>query len=498
MKNRNNEDFEDDDDLDKADDPSREFAALLDSYMTDADVAEIRVGDKITGEVISIGSDSVYINTGGKEDGVIEKAELLDENGTLTCQKGDRLTLYVVAAGDGEIRLSKAISATGNADLLYEAHQGRVPVEGKVTETCKGGFRVRIMGHNAFCPVSQMDIQYVENPETYVGATLEFLIERIESGGRNLVVSRRRYLERVQAEEREKFLATVSPGDIVDGRVTRIMPYGAFIELHTGVEGMAHISELGWSRVSDPSEVVKVGENLPVKILSIEKTGGKGGGLKMSLSVKQAGRDPWTTVTEKYKAGDKVTGRVTRCAPFGAFVELAPGIEGLVHISEMSFTRRVVKAEDVVSPGDSVAVMVTAVDALNRRLSLSIREAAGDPWLTIADKMSVGKVISGTIERKADFGYFITLAPGITGLLPKSKIETAADPQGIERLKAGDTIPVRIDALDLEERKITLAPSEGQDATDWKSFSGKGQDAQTPSGLGVLGQKLQEAIKSGK
>ncbi len=496
MEDHKNEDFEDDDDLDREEDQSQEFAALLDSYMSETEIADIRMGDKITGEVIAIGSDSVYINTGGKEDGVIEKSELLDENGEISCRKGDRLTLYVVAAGDGEIRLSKAMSATGNADMLYEAHQSRVPVEGKVTETCKGGFRVRVMGHSAFCPVSQMDVQYVEKPETFVGATLEFLIERIESGGRNLVVNRRRHLERLQAEEREKFLKTVTTGDIVDGRVTRIMPYGAFIELNTGVEGMAHISELGWSRVSDPSEVVKAGDQLPVKILSIEKAGGKNGSPKIALSVKQAGQDPWTTISEKFKAGDKVTGRVTRCAPFGAFVELAPGIEGLVHISEMSFTRRVVKAEDVVSPGETVAVTVISVDAVNRRLSLSIREAEGDPWLTIADKLSVGKVISGTIERKADFGYFVTLAPGITGLLPKSNIEIAADPQAIDRLKVDDPIPVRIEAMDLEERKISLAPSDGGDATEWKDFSQKGRQA--PSGLGVLGQKLQDAMKSDK
>lgn len=496
MEDHKNEDFEDDDDLDKEEESSREFAALLDSYMTDETMTDIRVGDKITGEVIAIGTDSVYINTGGKEDGVIEKAELLDENGALSCNEGDQLTLFVVAAGDGEIRLSKAIAASGNADMLYEAHQNRVPVEGKVSETCKGGFRVKIMGHNAFCPVSQMDVQYVEDPETFVGATLEFLIERIESGGRNLVVNRRRHLERLQAEAREVFLKTVTTGDVVEGRVTRIMPYGAFIELHAGVEGMAHISELGWSRVSDPAEVVKVDETMPVKILSIEKAGGKSGGPKISLSIKQAGQDPWKTITDKFKSGDKVTGRVTRCAPFGAFVELAPGIEGLVHISEMSFTRRIVKAEDVVTPGETVAVTVVAVDAVNRRLSLSIREAEGDPWLTVSDRLSVGQVVTGTIERKADFGYFITLAPGITGLMPKSNIDTAADPKAIDKLKADDPIPVRIDAINLEDRKITLAPSDSASPGDWKDFSG--QDKTASPGLGVLGQKLKEAMKSGK
>jgi small subunit ribosomal protein S1 len=495
MVYQKNENIDDDDDLEKEAGPSEEFAALLDSYGADS-AAEVRVGDKVSGAVIAIGQDSVYIHIGGKEDGVVEKIELLDENGELSCRVGDRLDLYVVHAGDGEIRLSKTIAMRGNTDMLYEAQQNRIPVEGKVVEVCKGGFRVQIMGQTAFCPVSQMDIHYVEKPETFVGASLEFLIERIESRGRNLIVNRRRHLERLRAEEQEKFLARINPGDIIPGKVIRLMPFGAFIELQAGVEGMAHISELSWSRVANPSEAVTVGETLPVKILIIEKTGSKTGGLKISLSVRQAGGDPWTSVTEKYKPGDKVTGKVTRCAPFGAFVELAPGIEGLVHISEMSFTRRVVKAEDVARPGDTVAVQVTAVDPINRRISLSIKEAEGDPWLAIANRMAVGQTVSGKIERKADFGYFINLAPGVTGLMPKSKIENASDPQAIERLKADDPITVKIEAMDLQDRKITLAPSDGPDAAEWKAIAGR--DAEKPSGLGALGQKLQEAMKSRK
>jgi small subunit ribosomal protein S1 len=191
-----------------------------------------------------------------------------------------------------------------------------------------------------------------------------------------------------------------------------------------------------------------------------------------------------------------VTGRVTRCAPFGAFVELAPGIEGLVHISEMSYTRRVVKAEDVARPGDTVAVMVTAVDPINRRISLSIKEAEGDPWLTIANRMTPGQIVSGKVERKAEFGYFINLAPGVTGLLHRSRIEAAADPQAIDRLKIDDPVNVKIEALDLQERKITLAPADVVDAADWKAFSGGSGDK--GSGLGSLGEKLQAAMKTRK
>jgi len=336
----------------------------------------------------------------------------------------------------------------------------------------------------------------VEKPEAFVGSTLAFLIERIEAKGKNLVVSRRRLLEQELAMEREKFLAQARPGDIVDGRVTRIMPYGAFMEVHPGVEGMAHISELSWSRVADPSEVVSVGAVLPVRILSIDKTGSKSGGLKISLSVKQAAGDPWKTVAEKYKAGDKVEGKVTRCADFGAFVEVAPGIEGLVHISEMSYTRRIVKAEDVVRPGDRVAVMVTSVDPVSRRLSLSIKAAEGDPWLTVANRMTVGQIVSGTVERFTGFGCFISLAPGVTALMPKSNMEKAADPKAIEKLKADDPIMVKIEAINLADKKITLAPSDAEESMDWKQYSGS--EPKKTGGLGDLGQKLQQAMKSKK
>jgi len=379
MADQNN-DILKEDDPDEKEETSGEFASLLDNYMSEGAV-DIRVGDKITGEVIAIGKDSVYVHIGGKEDGVVEKAELMNEDGELACRVGDYLDLYVVAAGEGEVRLSKAIAATGSADLLYEARQNRIPVQGKVTETCKGGFRVQVMGKTAFCPVSQMDIHYVEKPEEFVGAILEFLIERVESGGRNLIVNRRRHLERLQAGEREKFLSRVVPGDIMPARAVRIMPYGVFFELQPGVEGMTHISELSWSRVADPSEVVTVGESLPVKILSIEKGGGKSNDLKISLSVKQAAGDPWAAIAGKYKAGDRAEGRVTRCAPFGAFVELEPGIEGLVHISEAS-ENRVRHVSEVLKDGQLIKAKVLSVDEQQRRISLSIKALLTDPNYT--------------------------------------------------------------------------------------------------------------------
>lgn len=477
---------------------SEDFETLFESYMNDMG-PEVRVGEKISGEIIVIGQDNVFLNTGSKIDGVVEKSELLDENGEFPYKVGDRLELYVISTTDGELQLSKAIGTTGGSELLYDAQKSKIPVEGKVTETCKGGFRVQVMGKTAFCPISQIDAKYVEKPEEYVGATLEFLIERIESRGRNIVVNRRQYLERLYAEEREKFLETVNPGDTVNGTVSKLMPFGAFVELHTGVEGMVHISELSWSRVAEPAEVVRVGETLPVKILSIEKTDAKSGAPKISLSAKQVSRDPWETSGERYRPGDKVQGRVTRCADFGAFVEVEPGIEGLVHISEMSHVKRVVKAEDEVRPGDRVSVMVKSVDPANRRMSLSIKDTEGDPWLNIDQQFTAGQNLTGRIEKKADFGYFVNLSPGITGLLPKSRIEKAPAPQEIEKLKTDDPIAVKIEAIDKQDKKITLAPADAVDSKDLEKYTESMQSKKkAPSGLGNLGEKLQEAMKSKK
>ena len=475
---------------------SEDFESLFESYMTDMR-PDIRVGEKISGEIIVIGRDSVFLNTGSKIDGVVEKSELVDENGELPYKVGDQLELYVVATGDGELQLSKAIGSTGSAELLYDALQNKIPVEGKVTETCKGGFKVQVMGKTAFCPISQIDNAYVEKPEAYVGATLEFLIDRIEEKGRNVVVNRRKYLERLLAEEREKFLQQVSPGDTINGKVSKLMPYGAFIELHPGVEGMVHISEISWSRVADPAEAMSVGDPLSVKILSIDQADAKSGGLKISLSAKQVSSDPWETATERFHAGDKVEGRVTRCADFGAFVEVEPGIEGLVHISEMSHVKRVVKAEDEVSPGDKVAVMIKSVDPAKKRMSLSMKDAEGDPWLNIENRLAVGQTVSGRIEKKADFGYFVNLAPGITGLLPKSKINNAPDPQAIEKLNTDDPISVTIEAMDSQDKKITLAAADAVDQVDVKKYA-SASSAKQATGMGALGEKLQDALKSKK
>jgi len=479
------------DDNDSKDQEDESFAELFESYDSVIN-HDLKQGDKVEGKIISISSDSIYVSTGSKSDGVVAKSELLDENNELPYEIGDSIELYVVSLTESEIILSKALSGIGSSSMLKEASFTRTPVEGKVTATIKGGFSVEIMGQRAFCPVSQIDVKYVETPEDYVGDVHNFIITQFSEGGRNIVVSRREFMNIEISAKKKLFFEELSEGDSVQGTVTKLMPYGAFIELIPGIEGMAHISELSWSRVEKPDEVVKQGQVVRVKVLKID-TGKDADNPKLSLSMKQTSSNPWDSVTQTIKTGEQVTGKVIRIAPFGAFVELAPGLDGLVHLSEMSHTRRVVKADDVVSQGETVQVVVKSIDLENRRISLSIKDALGDPWTGAAVKFKPGSVTQGTVEKKESFGLFITLKEGITGLMPSSLYSRSSKSSEFDTLKPGNTVKVMVEDVDEEKRRITLAPPDLKDGDDWKNYAGAEKET-----LGTMGSVLMEAMKKKK
>jgi small subunit ribosomal protein S1 len=469
------------------------FAEMLEAF--DAAPSEaLQVGDQVQGRIIAIDDNNVFFDIGTKIDGVADKEDLRGEKGAFDYQTGDELTLYVVAAEESEVRLSRALSGIGGLNMLKDAYTGKLPVEGKVQKTIKGGFEVEIMKRRAFCPISQIDTVYVEEPDAYVGQTYTFQIRQFEQQGRklNLVVSRRTLLEKEQQAAKAAFFKELETDQVLEGRVARLAPYGAFVELIPGLEGMVHISELGWSRVEKPEESVTVGDRVQVKVLSIAE-GKKAGEKKIGLSIKQVQQDPWLTVTDQFKEGAKVAGKVMRCANFGVFVAIAPGIEGLVHISEMSYTKRVTHPEAEVSPGQDVFVMVKSIDAQRRRIALSLRDAEGDPWADIVQKYPVGKTVSGTVEKKEGFGLFINLEPGITGLLPKSKISASSQAASIAKLKPGHSLNITIDRVDAQARKISLGLGEDKENANWRQFS------ETSSGsLGDLGDKLKQALEDKK
>ncbi len=287
-------------------------------------------------------------------------------------------------------------------------------------------------------------------------------------------------------------MKTVAEGDVIQGTVTKLMSYGAFIELAPGVEGMAHISELSWSRVEKPDEVVRVNDILAVKILKIENRDSDSP--KISLSVKQTSGNPWDNMGTTFKPGDQISGKVVRLATFGAFVEIAPGVDGLVHISEMSHVRRVIRPEDEVREGETVQVVIKAVDMDSKRISLSMKDAAGDPWTGASAKYTPGSVVEGRMEKKEGFGLFILLEPGITGLMPMSSIRQSEMGSTFESLKPGEEATVLVQDVDEDKRRITLAPPDMKDPDNWKQFAGD----QKSKSFGTMESLFLDAMKKKK
>jgi small subunit ribosomal protein S1 len=467
------------------------FAAMFEDY-NNFSSPKLKKGDRVKGKVIEIGTDSVFISTGAKIDGVADLAEFLDSNGETTVKEGDSLELYVVKSDETEIKLSKAISGQGDFRVIQEAFEQGIPVTGKITGTCKGGLNVDIMKKRAFCPISQIDTKFVNDLSAYVGKEYKFIITQFEPRARNIVLSRKAILQKDQAHAKENFLKQNNIGAILEGTITNIMPFGAFVELMPGIEGMVHISEFSWSRVDDTADYLKKGQKIKVMIMGIEGNE-KNNDVRISLSMKKVEGDPWDKVEENFKPDQTVTGTVTKTTPYGAFVQITPGIEGLVHISEMSYIKRVSKAEEIVSPGDQILVMIKEIDKEQKRISLSIKEVDGDPWDTVETKFKTGQIIEGTVEKVESFGVFVNLVPGVSGLLPFSSIKKAADPSIYENLKPQEKVSLRIVDINIEEKRISLAPADEQDNDEWRGFAES--DTEKPdSDLGNFGAKLAEAL----
>lgn len=475
---------------DAANGPTENFEEML--AMHEASAPRLQTGQKVTGKVITVSGDSVFVDVGVKQDGVLDRAEILDAEGRETVAPGDSVSAWIVGVSPQGIRLSRSMIGSGIA-ALEEARDAGLPVEGRVKATCKGGYEVEVLGKNAFCPGSQMEA--AEDPESVVGRQMQFLITRIENHGRNIVVSRRALIERERRENLDKLLSSINIGDTLEGKISRLVPYGAFIELAPSVEGLAHISELSWSRVSTPDEVVSPGDPVRVKVMSLVKD--DKGQMRIGLSPKQAQGDPWEKVEERFRPGDIVEGTVRRLAPFGAFVEIAPGIEGLAHVSELSWEKRILKPEEVLAAGDVVSVKIREISPETRRISLSLKDAQGDPWQDAPEKFSPGTQVKGRVESKNQHGIFISLAPGISGLLPQGVLSNSADSGNLSRLGAGDSIEVVIRTVDPATRRISLAPVTSEKQPEDNSWGQHVSVRPESSGdnLGIMAQALKKAFE---
>jgi small subunit ribosomal protein S1 len=351
-----------------------DFAALLAESERGAPKARKRprVGDQITGKVISLGKDSVFVDVGGKAEGVLERGQVSDPEGKLLVKIGDTVEARVVGDAGGVLTLRVKLGRGPEARAeLQQAYELGIPVEGLVTEVIKGGISVDVAGVRGFCPASQVDARFVDDLTAFIGQKLTFRITRYEP--RNLVLSRRALLEEENAKKAVETRKRIEPGAVLRGKVTGFKPFGAFVDLG-GLEGMLHVSEMGYARVEKPEDMLSLGQEVDVAVLKIEP-GDKGE--RISLSLKALANDPWRDAAATLVEGARVKGKVTRLQPFGAFVELAPGIEGLVHISELGAGRRINHPKEVVQVGQDIEAVVLSVDPEKHRIGLSMA-ASGD------------------------------------------------------------------------------------------------------------------------
>ncbi|HEU4729755.1 MAG TPA: S1 RNA-binding domain-containing protein [Kofleriaceae bacterium] len=353
-------------------DQDEDFAALLAESERDAPKARTRprVGDQITGKVISIGKDAVFLDIGGKAEGVLERAQVSDPEGKLLVKIGDSIEARVVADAGGTLTLRVKLGKGPEARAeLQQAHELGIPVEGLVTEVIKGGVAVDVAGVRGFCPASQIDVRFVDDLQVYVGQRLTFRITRYEP--RNLVLSRRVLLEEDNARRAAETRKKLEPGAVLRGKIVGFKPFGAFVDLG-GIEGMLHVSEMGYARVERPEDMLSLGQEVDVAVLKVEPAAKGDKGERISLSLKALATDPWRDTAAGMVEGTRVRGKITRLQPFGAFVEIAPGVEGLVHISELGAGRRIHHPKEVVSVGQDVEAVVLSVDHERRRIGLSM------------------------------------------------------------------------------------------------------------------------------
>ena len=355
-----------------------DFAALLDEYEQHAPMpgrrSSPKVGDMVRGQVISVGREAAFVALGAKAEGVLDLEQIIDADGQVTVKPGDTVEARVTELrGDTPVlRTAMGRGPDARAELA-QAQEHQIPVEGLVTAVNKGGVEVQVAGTRAFCPMSQLDNRYVEDPASFVGQKLTFRITRYETGRGtpNLVLSRRALLEEEAAVRAAETRTKLHEGAVMAGTVITIKPYGAFVDIG-GIEGLLPIGELSFARVDQTSDILAVGQRLEVQVLKIEKTGDPKRPEKISLSLKALATDPWDEVDRRFGEGGRVRGTVTRLQPFGAFVELLPGVEGLVHISELGAGRRIQHPREVVRTGEEVEVQVLSVDRERRRISLSM------------------------------------------------------------------------------------------------------------------------------
>jgi small subunit ribosomal protein S1 len=465
--------------------------------MFEASVKARRVerGQTIEGTIVAFGSEVAFVSVGGKSEAQIDLAELKDDHGEIEVAIGDRIQAVVVSTSGGVVLSRKGVRNAVSQRELENAFQAGLAVEGKVEGAIKGGYEVRIARERAFCPLSQIDIVRTVDPTQHVGKTYPFRIIEYKDGGKSIVVSRRKQLEDEQQANAAAVRQSIVPGAVLPGRVASVLDFGVFVDLGGGIQGLLHVSEMSWARVTSPGEMVAAGDQITVKVLRVDDGTGK-----ISLGLKQLQDDPWSTVGTTYEVGQVRGGRVTRVAEFGIFVELEPGVEGLAHASTFPPTGRPGGWTKSVPVGTTGAFEILSIDLAQKRIGVALvpegaSRAAGAT--TPQGAFAPGTIVTGKVERHERFGVFVFLSPGHTGLMPAAETGMDRDADLVKAFPLGSDVEVAILEADASGRRIRLskkAVGQQREQAELREYAAR-QDATPSTSLGSLADSLRNALK---
>ncbi len=430
-----------------------DFGSALEDYLT-PNFGDLEESSIVKGDVVRVGDGTVLVDVGFKSEGQIPASEFLDASGGLCVKVGDRIDVYVVRKNEmeGTIALSyERAKKMQIFDQLEDVQERGRTISGRITRRIKGGYTVDLGGVEAFLPGSHVDLRPVPDMDSLVDRDFEFRVLKINRRRSNVIVSRRVLLEEERDNKRRKLLETLEEGQIVKGRAKNITDYGVFVDLG-GLDGLLHITDMSWKRIRHPREMVTQGMELTLKVLSFDREH-----CKVSLGLKQLVSDPWENIASRFPVGSKAPGRVTNLVDYGAFVELEPGVEGLVHISEISWTRKLRHPSQLVHSGDEVTVVILGVDPEKKRISLGMKQVSPNPWEMVSEKYPEGTILEGTIKNITEFGMFVGIEDGIDGLIHVSDISwTKKIRHPGEFYKVGDTVQAKVLTVDQASEKFTL------------------------------------------
>ncbi len=466
-----------------------DFAAMFEASVK---ARQFNRGQTVEGTIVAIGPDAAFVNVGGKGEAEIDLAELKDANGRVEVSVGDRIEAMVVSTSGGIVLTRRGVRNPATQRELEDAFRAGLAVEGKVEKAVKGGYEVRLARERAFCPLSQIDIVRTADPAAHEGQVYAFRIIEYKDGGKNVVVSRRKHLEEQQRASAAEVRRSIVPGAVLTGRVASVLEFGAFVDLGGGIQGLLHVSEMGWSRVTNPNEIVSPGEQITVKVLRVDDAT-----QKISLGLKQLLDDPWTTVATNYEVGQVRTGRVTRVADFGAFVELEPGIEGLAHASTFAPTGRAGGWAKSVAVGSTGAFEILSIDSAQKRIGVALVDEGSSRAASAQGTIVPGAIVTGKVERHEKFGVFVFLSPGRTGLIPFAETGVDRDADMLKAFPIGSEVEVAVLEVDPAGRRIRLsrkAVSEQRERAELREYESRPDAAPTTS-LGSLADNLRNALK---